>query len=165
MRRFCCWCGKLLGYKLPLELEEATGGVCDACTFALLEEIRRESGWVYHIILNRGCAHLFANLSLLLTAWPHVRVVVDRRRRQAELAVPPPPRPEPMGLFVVPPRPHHLVIRRGCSNLIEDLALMFAHREDILLLVDRRSRGRTPVRPPLAEERERRVADPPAFLV
>ena len=150
---------------MPLELEAATGGVCDACTFALLEEIRRESGWVYHIILSRGCAHLFANLSLLLKAWPHVRVVVDRRRRQAELAVPPPPRPEPMGLFVVPPRPHHLVIRRDCSNLIEDLGPVFADREDILVLVNRRSRSQTPVRPPLAQEREQPVADPPAFLI
>ena len=165
MRRFCCWCYKPLGDKVPLELDEATGGVCDACTFALLEEIHRESGWVYHIILSRGCAHLFANVNLLLQVWPHVRVVVDRRRRHAELAVPPPPRLEPMELFLVPPRPHQLAFRRDCSNLIEDLGPVFADRGDILVLVDRRSRTRTPVRPPLAQEREQPVADPPAFLI
>ncbi len=144
MVRICCWCQKFLGDTFPLDVAEATGSACDACTFALLEEIRRESGWVYHIILSRGCGYLLDHMTLVLQGWPHVRVVVDRRRRHADLAIPPQPPPERIWLFAVPPRPHHLVIRRDLSCFFHELVPVFAHRQDIRVLVDRRARGRSP---------------------
>ena len=165
MLRICCWCRKFLGDTVPLEVGEATGGACDACTYALLEEIRRESGWVYHLILSRGCAHLMSNINGLLQAWPHVRVVVDRRGRHGELAMPPQPRSEPIWLFAVPPRPHHLVIRRDLSCFMHELDPLFSHRKDIVVLVDRRARSRSAQMPAPPGVSEQRLADPPAFLV
>jgi hypothetical protein len=146
-------------------VEGATGTACDPCTFALLEGIRRESGWVYHIILSPGCAHLLRNINLLFQAWPHVRVIVDRRRRNMEVAVPPQPRSEPIWLFAVPPRPYHLVIRRDLSSFIHEVGPVFAHRQEIVVLVDRRARSRSPHTPAPPGVLEQRVADPPAFLV
>jgi hypothetical protein len=165
MLRICCWCQKSLGETVPLDVGEATGGACGACTFALLEEIRRESGWVYHIILSRGCAHLLSSMNLLLQTWPHVRVLIDRRRRYAELAIPPQPRPERVWLFAVPPRRHHLVIRRDLSCFLHELGPVFADRQDILVLVDRRARNRAAEMPAPPGVPEQRVAGPPAFLV
>jgi len=165
MLQICCWCDKRLGNKVPLEQEGVTGSACDPCCRKLLEDIRMESGWTYHLVVSRDCAHLFNNVSLLLQGQSHVKVMVDRRRRNGEPGVSPPPRPEPLGAYSLLPRRHHLVIRRDCSDLVEDLAPAFADRQDILVLVDRRARSRTAVDPPRADSPEQRVADPPAFLV
>ena len=164
MLRICCWCDKRLGNKVPLEQDEVTGSLCDGCCHKLLEDIRMESGWTYHVMLSRECAHLFNNVSLLLQVQPHVKVVVDRRRRNGEPPVSPPPHPGPLGVSSLFPRRHHLVIRRDCPDLVEDLATAFAGRQDILVLVDRRGRSRTPLDSPRSGSPEQRVADPPAFL-
>ena len=165
MLLICCWCEKRLGNKVPLEQEGVTGSVCEVCCQKLLEKIRVECGWTYYLVLSRDCSHLFNNISGLLQGRPHLKVLLDRRRRNGGTGVSPPPRPESLGLRSVLSRRLHLVVRRDCLDLVEDLAPAFAHRQDVLVLVDRRARTRTPLDPPQSDVPEQRVIDPPAFLV
>ena len=130
----------------------------------MLADIRRETGWAYHVVLSRGCAHLFEEVSRLLRPWPHVKVVVDRRHTSFVHVTPPPLYPELRKGFAVQPRPYHLVIRRGCAHLYEDLAPLFADRPGITVLVDRRSRSRAPSNPNLPASQKPRRGDPPAWL-
>jgi len=165
MRRVCCWCEKDLGEKMPLDVEGVTGGACEPCATAMLGDIRRETGWAYHLVLSRGCAHLLEEMSRLLRPWPHVKVVVDRRYVGSGHATPPPLYPELRKNFAVPPRPYHLVIRRDCAHLYEDLAPLFAGRPDIRVVVDRRYRSRTGPPPNLPAFQKPRQSDPPAWIV
>jgi hypothetical protein len=165
MLQICCWCDKRLGTKVPLELEGITGSACEECCRKLLEDIRRECGWAYYLVLSRDCSHLFNNITGLLRGRPHLKVLLDRRRRNGGTGALSPPRPESPGLRSVLPRRLHLVVRRDCLDLVEDLAPAFAHWQEILVLVDRRARPRTPLDPPQPDIPEQRVIDPPAFLV
>jgi hypothetical protein len=131
----------------------------------MVGDIRRETGWAYHLVLSRGCAHLFEEVSRLLRPWPHVKVVVDRRYTISGDAMPPPLYPELRKSFAVPPRPYHLVIRRDCAHLYEDLAPAFAGRSDIRVLVDRRNRTRTPPASNGPTSQKLRQEEPPAWLV
>jgi hypothetical protein len=164
MRRVCCWCEKDLGEKTPIEVEGVTGGACEPCATALLGDIRRETGWAYHLVLSRGCAHLFEEVSRLLRPWPHVKVVVDRRYTTSGEATPP-LSPELRKNLAAPPRPYHLVIRRDCAHLYEDLVPLFAGRPYIRVLVDRRNRSRAAPSSNLPTSRTVRQGDPPAWLV
>ncbi len=166
MRRVCCWCEKDLGEKMPLEDQGVTGGACDSCASAMLRDIRRETGWAYHVVLSRRCGHLLEEVKHLLRPWPHVKVVVDRRHPSSVQASPPPLYPElQQKAFTTPPRPYHLVIRRDCAHLYEDLAPLFVGRPDFRVLVDRRNRSRGLSHPGFPEEQKLRGGDPPAWLV
>ncbi len=105
MRRVCCWCSKDLGEKVPLEMDGVTGGACDPCASTMLGDIRRETGWAYHVVVSRACAHLFDEVSRLLRPWPHVKVLVDRRYMPSTHATPPPLYAGLGRTFAVPPRP------------------------------------------------------------
>lgn len=166
MRRVCCWCEKELGEKMPLEVQGVTGAACEPCASAMLGDIRRETGWAYHLVLSRRCAHLLEEVKRLLRPWPHMKVVVDRRHLSSVHASPPPLYPEQQQkAFATPPRPYHLVIRRDCAHLYEDLAPLFAGRPDIRVLLDRRNRSRAASNPSLPENQKPRGGDPPAWLV
>lgn len=149
---------------MPLEVEGVTGAACDPCATAMLGDIRRQSGWAYHLVVSRTSRHLFDGVSRLLEPWPHVKVVVDRRYVPFTHATPPAIHPYLRQRFAMPPRRHYLVIRRDCAHLYEDLAPLFSSQPDIRVLVDRRNRSRTPSTPVSSPYHTARVADPPAWL-
>lgn len=165
MRRVCCWCEKDLGEKMPLEVNGVTGAACEPCATAILGDIRRETGWAYHVVLSRGCAHLLAQVRRLLEPLRHVEVLVDRRQPSPVPATLSPLYPDLPRTFAVPPRPFHVVIRRDCAHLYEDLARAFAGRSDIKVLVDRRARSRSPFNPSIPANQKRRRGEPPAWMV
>ncbi len=165
MRRICCWCQKDLGEKMPFEVEGVTGGACDPCATVLMGDIRRETGWAYYMVLSRGCSHLLEDVGRLLKSWPHLKIVVDRRYTPATHATPPSIYPDLGKTLPIPPRPYHLVIRRDCAHLYGDLLPLFSGRSDIRVLVDRRTRSRTPSPSELPPSQRRRHGDPPAWIV
>ncbi len=146
-------------------MDGVTGGACDPCASTMLGDIRRETGWAYHVVVSRACAHLFDEVSRVLRPWPHVKVLVDRRYMPSTHATPPPLYAGLGRTFAVPPRPYHLVVRRDCAYLYEDLAPLFAGRPDIRVLLDRRNRSRTPSTPVSSPYQKARVGDPPAWLI
>lgn len=153
-----------LGEKAPFDAEDATGGMCDRCATALMEDIHRETGLAYFVVLSRRCAELFPTVNAALGSSPHVKVIVDRRHSFPDHPIARPPSSGPgVSALQAPPR-YHMVIRRDFADLYEELAPAFAGRRDIHVMVDRRSRSRTPSRP-LPADVESRQADPPVWVV
>ena len=150
---------------MPLDTDGKTGGACDPCTMAMLGHIRREAGRAYHLVVSRSCARLFEEVNRLLQPWSHLKVVVDRRYMPLTHGAPPPRHPGLRRMLAVSPRSYHLVIRRDCAHLYEDLAPLFEGRPDVRVLVDRRSRSRTLFHAATPPDQTLRAADPPAWLV
>ncbi len=125
----------------------------------------RDASQPFLVVLSRGCADLYPAVSSLLGSRPSVGVIVDRRHAFSDHAVARPPSSGPGVKVATPPRRVHVVIRRDCAHLYEDLAPAFAGREDTRVVVDRRGRSRAPSRPSLPSQAEQRRADPPVWIV
>jgi len=119
----------------------------------------------YLVVLSRGCADLYPTVSSLLASRSSVAVIVDRRHAFSDHTVARPPSSGPGVKVPTPPRLVHVVIRRDCAHLYEDLTPAFADREDTRVVVDRRGRSRAPSRPNLPSQAEQRRADPPVWIV